>query len=108
MLNPKVRELYSDDAVVMLEKMANEFEKKNIWIGIWGITHERNGGIYPNTILYTNEEKSIYNEVMNYVGEIIYKLSIEEEEYWTSLSVRSGQSAMNIYGEECIPLWVTF
>ena len=110
MLNPKLKEIYDANVIVVLQPLADYFEQRNEQAYIVGLLGEELGMRVPDSILYDNEE--IKDEVSLLTSKCYH-------EYAGHLSSKDDEKIGNFFNcykhkfwggiyeeEELIPLWV--
>lgn len=106
MLNPKLREIYSDSVLDALGSLSEEFENRNIWAGVYGVKGESINLKAPVLILTMDNHKEFRERVWSCYREYTEGLSGEEDESLAGLVYLGGNDFYSKYKKGAIPLWV--
>ena len=91
MFNPELRELYSDNVIVELEKLAEDFKAKGIECWVYGLK-DMYGIKAPDTVFYDATDMSIWTQVFEMQQRYKEKLSPEEDEKFGMLHPIASRS----------------
>lgn len=84
MLNPELRELYSSNVIVELEKLAADFEKNNTECWVYGLK-DMYGIKAPEAVYYDNKDDSVRIQLFRMCQRYTDSLSPEEDENFGGL-----------------------
>lgn len=91
MFNPELRELYSDNVIVELEKLAEDFEEKGIECWVYGLT-DMYGIKAPEVLYYDYDDISTWQRIFKMQQRYKEKLSPEEDENFGRLHALGDRS----------------
>ena len=108
MLNPILKEIYSDDVIVALSKIAEYFESKSIEAYVYGVKGAEIGLRAPISIFYNNTRiKEEANEIIFESARLYQdKLSDKEDELLGGIKSSSTIELWGVYKERSERLWV--
>lgn len=108
MLNPELKNIYSDKVIKALEIIAKYFKDKNEEAYVFGVKGEEVGLKAPVAIFWSND--LLYDEAYDLIHDAvdIYEdgLTSEEDEILGGIAMLSNKEDWEEYREDLITLWL--